>query len=1229
MSQAGAEQAAGATSALLDTAALIDPHRLSTVVAVKNDDLEADADKLTRVQWPIHNPLEELSPTSRPHVLHVDSPLTQARPVKPATHVSNVTTPGSSLSTPSSKSSAVSTPLSSAPSWASDATSPDENTAQGHQSVAAYALTSPSGYEASRLRPATATASPLSQSGLGSTPSPAQSRARTLEMAVHPPHLLSMVDQQSKLESLDLCWPEGTHCSEYHARRLAVLVDIGLADLASGAAHAGRVRIEIGQELKKLRRQAEYEQLLPMVQRHINALERQLINSHQPNFTAARDEIRSANGLLRTLCPVDVPTLLQLMEQSRSAGVRVQGAHVILPIGISGSGKTTTTHFLCGTEMVRDKFDRPVPSTHGVAEVLIGLEARVSHDTESVTKCVTPVLLPDGWRSLGAAAAVDAPPKLQIRGRPSMHRSTTPGVIQESSSSKLCICDCPGLEDTASVEVDIANGISTIDAIRQAASVQMVVFIPYASVGTRFQELEKLLMAVSQMIDQIADESRIKGFFYVFTGFQDRDLSYAREMVRQKLDKLPEHMHGTLLDYVLADLKQKLDKTTDWINDARSSVILCKPLIPQQRELISNQLRALQPHSISNPSSVFRHFLNHQALEAMRLQAERLKLSISWCLQNNENALLCIRLDQLKELSQRLPGHINLPAQYEASCTEVGRVMQQRLAERRAVWARLLNASSELDRKSKLDLQSFFKDERALERIHQLHLKGATSNLVPEFQEQLQAFVAQLDCSLTRQNLSTLPAQLLKVQHLSALLEQDLSGTVESQGSLQQGDDQESQPVKPQTASAVDVSAFTKLIQKVEAAARQSLLACKQNLLQGRLKLAYDCMTVLDECRCKLAPFLRPEFKLALLQQRERERAQTWLRTAAVQSRLEQALQIWFTQDQHNEAKHNSSAVSGSAQSETVVAPHGVSSGDAAILQTPRPGTDHAMQTGASSNYGVAVAAPADVIRGLKQAVDMAADASMLLQMLAPDADRWEVDDGSDEEDDTGTASSIRLVDAPDLSAYVDAVRAFMVGKTQRLQQDLITALNATSSVSASPDYKAQVGPDVGTAHETFRRVQLLESMPIVASWTPGEHFSIQFALRTFLIALRTDLEGQLTTISSNPDRIDTGRQERLKSCLSQVQRSRWMAAHFPQEYGLLESLVQGALSRHALHLRQQLIDVADLPTVPGALSVLQETVGLVDQQQSAFVGRLAERPRQVLLGPADVLIDQIGRTAH
>ncbi len=53
-----------------------------------------------------------------------------------------------------------------------------------------------------------------------------------------------------------------------------------------------------------------------------------------------------------------------------------------------------------------------------------------------------------------------------------------------------------------------------------------------------------------------------------------------------------------------------------------------------------------------------------------------------------------------------------------------------------------------------------------------------------------------------------------------------------------------------------------------------------------------------------------------------------------------------------------------------------------------------------------------------------------------------------------------------------------------------------------------------------------------------------------------------------------------------------------------------------ALHLRQQFVDVADFPTVLGALSVLQETVGLVDEQQGV-----------ALVGPADVPVEQVGGT--
>jgi hypothetical protein len=45
----------------------------------------------------------------------------------------------------------------------------------------------------------------------------------------------------------------------------------------------------------------------------------------------------------------------------------------------------------------------------------------------------------------------------------------------------LVICDSPGFEDTAGVEVDFANGVGMINALHGARSVRIVVILPYDS----------------------------------------------------------------------------------------------------------------------------------------------------------------------------------------------------------------------------------------------------------------------------------------------------------------------------------------------------------------------------------------------------------------------------------------------------------------------------------------------------------------------------------------------------------------------------------------------------------------------------------------------------------------------------------------------------------------------------------------------------------------------------
>ncbi len=52
----------------------------------------------------------------------------------------------------------------------------------------------------------------------------------------------------------------------------------------------------------------------------------------------------------------------------------------------------------------------------------------------------------------------------------------------------LVICDSPGFGDSAGVEVDIANGVGTINALHKARSVRVVVIIPYDSLTANRME---------------------------------------------------------------------------------------------------------------------------------------------------------------------------------------------------------------------------------------------------------------------------------------------------------------------------------------------------------------------------------------------------------------------------------------------------------------------------------------------------------------------------------------------------------------------------------------------------------------------------------------------------------------------------------------------------------------------------------------------------------------------
>ena len=377
-----------------------------------------------------------------------------------------------------------------------------------------------------------------------------------------------------------------------------------------------RIETEIDKEYSCLKERLKAEESLSSEIQ--NALKELLTYLRNENW---KDSMSLLRTIFKKISPLNIHELFRLVEKVDNAAQLIRDREIIFFLGVSGSGKSTTIHFLAGSEMIQTTVNG---LTHIAPHEVRNPDLRnvtTSPFAQSETRYITPVTV--NIQDVGGF-----------------------------NSGSIILCDSPGFEDTNGPEVDIANGIGIVKAIRGCQSVKPVVLISYRSIGDNFQGLKSLTHLLAGFIPGIQDQ--IRAFSYLFTRYPEaeRNTIHASLVdINQRLND-EERADGGFMNLFRDMLRKTRDRTRvlDPVND-EPGVIL--------DELVESR-------SIRNPDEVFQFSITENSKIIVHEQVRRHQLSIMSATERSEYSLIKYKLDQLKRLNDLL--NLNYIEQIYSDC---------------------------------------------------------------------------------------------------------------------------------------------------------------------------------------------------------------------------------------------------------------------------------------------------------------------------------------------------------------------------------------------------------------------------------------------------------------------------------------------------------------------------------------------------------------------------------
>ncbi len=383
-----------------------------------------------------------------------------------------------------------------------------------------------------------------------------------------------------------------------------------------------------------------------------------------------------AEALLKEIRPFDIQELVKLVGKAKEAAISIKNQNIILLLGRTGSGKSTTTHFLCGSTMEKTvvKGLEHIQAAKTNNEVL--KEVKTSPEKKSETRYIKAI--PVSFESIGY-----------------------------DREGGIVICDTPGFEDTQGAEVDIANAIGVLEAVRGAKTVRPVVLISNKSIGDRCELLKELAHLLVRTFLNIKDH--LEAFTFVFTKYSSDELA----QVYAELKNLKTHLSA----------EEKSDKSLmalfeSMLDATEEGALGLDPINDKPKNMYKKLMRTRE---IRYPAEVFQFSITDKSKSVLRDQVVKHQLSIYRSANHGNYDLVLYKLDELKYLISILNQDF-IKQVYEECKRHLSTHLEDRYKSSVAALDKCMDDNNSLNQSDISEYCSVISELRRSEQVREKHL---------------------------------------------------------------------------------------------------------------------------------------------------------------------------------------------------------------------------------------------------------------------------------------------------------------------------------------------------------------------------------------------------------------------------------------------------------------------------------------------------------------------------